>query len=166
MILTDFVFTCLAVTLLISAFMAVWLKNVFYNALFLILSLFCVACLFIFLNSEFLAIIEVLIYIGAIAIAIIFVIMLSRPMFQKDEKRQGKKIAAALFIVVVLFLTMLKAFHHTDWPKATVEGNYSIPAIGASLLTQNVLAFEVISIILLIAIIGALVLSNKKRENS
>jgi len=61
---------------------------------------------------------------------------------------------------------MLKAFHHTDWPKATVEGNYSIPAIGASLLTQNVLAFEVISIILLIAIIGALVLSNKKRENS
>ena len=162
MILADIVFISIVIITLASALMAVWLKNVFYNALFLILSLFGVACLFIYLNSEFLAIMEVIIYIGAISIAIIFAIMLSRPMFQRHEKRDVKKILRSLVIGALLFFGIAKTIHLTQWPQASVEGDYSMRAIGKMLLAQSVLPFEVVSLVLLVAIIGALVISNTK----
>ena len=162
----DIVFFAIAGMTLLGATLAVSLKNVFYNALSLILCLFGVACLFIYLNAEFLAIMEVIIYIGAISIAIIFAIMLSRPMFQKYEKRDLLKIARSLFIASFLFLGLLKTFKTTQWPRANLEGDYSLRAIGRSLLTSSVLPFEAVSLVLLIAIIGALVISNSKERSS
>ena len=162
--LADIAFIGLAVTLLTAAILAVWLKNVFYNALSLILCLFCVAGLFIYLNSEFLAIMEVIIYIGAISIAIIFAIMLSSPMFHHAQKRDFKKIFRALSIGSLLFFGIQKAIHSTRWPVASIEGDYSMRAIGRSFLTESVLPFEVVSLVLLVAIIGALVISNFKES--
>ena len=162
MSLPDFFFIVIAGVVLIGAFLAVWLKNVFYNALSLILCLFGVAGIFIFLNSEFLAVIEVIIYIGAIAIAIIFAIMLSRPMFQKNEKRDPGKMLRSLAIAALLFFGLNKAIRLTQWPAASLEGDYSMQAIGRMLLKESVLPFEVISLVLLIAIIGALVVSKTK----
>ena len=162
MIIADIIFIGLAVTLLASAVLAVWLKNVFYNALALILCLFCVAGFSIYLNSEFLAVIEVIIYIGAISIAIIFAIMLSRPMFQQHEKRDVKKILRSLAIGGLLFYGIVKTIRLTQWPHASTEGDYSIRAIGKMLLGESVLPFEAVSLVLLVAIIGALVISNTK----
>ena len=147
---------------LLGAFMAVWLKNVFYNALSLGLCFFGVAGLFIYLNAEFLAVMEVVIYIGAITIAIIFAIMLSRPMSQKHVKRQPKKVARALFVSVLVFLALAKVVTTAKWPVQSIEGDYSIRAIGKSLLTTYALPFEAVSLVLLVAIIGALVISNDK----
>ena len=104
----DFVFIAIACMTLTGAFFAVWLKNVFYNALSLVLCLFGMACLFIYLNSEFLAVMEVIIYIGAIAIAIIFAIMLSHPMLQKKEPRDWKKGTRSLVIGALLFIGIQK----------------------------------------------------------
>ena len=162
MMLADVVFIGLAVILLAAAVLAVWLKNVFYNALALILCLFCVAGMFIYLNSEFLAIMEVIIYIGAISIAIIFAIMLSRPMFQQHEKRDLKKIIRSLAIAGFLFFGLNKTIRSTQWPQVSFEGDYSMRAIGKMFLGESVLPFEVVSIVLLIAIIGALVISSTK----
>ena len=164
--IAEVVFVLLAAVTLAGAFMAVWLKNVFYNALSLILCLFGVACLFIYLNAEFLAIMEVIIYIGAIAVAIIFAIMLSRPMFQQHEKRARAKIARSLFIGGFLFLGLLKTLRSTRWPQAGEGGDYSIRAIGKALLTTHALPFEAVSLVLLIAIIGALVISDSKERAS
>ena len=164
MTLPDFIFTGLVVVLLSAALMAVLLKNVFYNAMALILCLFCVAGVFIFLNSEFLAIIEVIVYIGAISVAIIFAIMLSRPMAQSHEKRDAKKIARALFISGALFAGILMTLRVTTWPRVSIEGDYSMQAIGREFLGAQMLPFEVVSLVLLIAIIGALLISD--RENS
>lgn len=165
MTLADAVFTGLALVLLSAAFLAVWLKNVFYNALALILCLFCVACLFIYLNGEFLAIMEVIIYIGAISIAIIFAIMLSQPMFQKHEKRNLFKIIRSLAIAALLFFGIYKTIRITQWPQGPLEGDYSIRGIGKMFLTDSVLPFEVVSLILLVAIIGALVISSSKESS-
>ncbi len=159
MILADVVFIGIVVMTLAAAAMAVWLKNVFYNALSLILCLFGVACLFIYLNSEFLAIMEVIIYIGAISIAIIFAIMLSQPMYQKNQKRDPKKIFRSLIIAGFFFVGLLKTLRHTQWPVAPLEGDYSIGGIGKALIGPMVLPFEVVSLVLLIAIIGAMLLS-------
>ena len=160
--IADIVFIGLATVLLVAAGLAVWLKNVFYNALALILCLFCVAGLFIYLNSEFLAVMEVIIYIGAISIAIIFAIMLSSPMFQQHEKRELFKTIRSVVIGGLLFFGLHKAIRTTQWPKAPLEGDYSMQAIGRMFLKESVLPFEVVSLVLLVAIIGALVISKPK----
>ncbi len=158
--LVDIVFFAIVMMALTAAFMAVWLKNVFYNALSLIVCLFGVACLFIYLNSEFLAIIEVIIYIGAISIAIIFAIMLSQPMFQKKESRNLGKILRSLLIAGFLFTGIVRTLRATQWPIVSVEGDYSMKAMGRAFLTTSLLPFEAVSLILLVAIVGALVISS------
>src|SRR3989344_6272915 len=160
--IADLVFLVIVTLTLTAAFMAVWLKNVFYNALSLIVCLFGVACLFIYLNSEFLAIIEVIVYIGAISIAIIFAIMLSQPMFQKNESRNRGKVLRSLLIAGLLFAGITRTLRATQWPVASVEGDYSMKAMGRAFLTTSLLPFEAVSLVLLVAIVGALfILSGK-----
>lgn len=156
----DAVFFAIVIMTLTAAFMAVWLKNVFYNALSLIVCLFGVACLFIYLNSEFLAIIEVIVYIGAISIAIIFAIMLSQPMSQKNEPRNSTKTLKSLLIAGFLFAGIFRTLSATQWSAGSVDGDYSMKAIGRALLTTSLLPFEAVSLILLVAIVGALVISS------
>ena len=158
----DIVFFAIVTLTLTTAFMAVWLKNVFYNALSLIVCLFGVACLFIYLNSEFLAIIEVIVYIGAISIAIIFAIMLSQPMTQKNEPRNLQKMFRSLLIAGFLFAGILRTLRATQWPAVSVEGDYSMKAMGKAFLTTSLLPFEAVSLVLLVAIVGALFLSAGK----
>lgn len=164
MSLSDLFFVLIAGITVLGAFMAVWLKNVFYNALSLILCLFGVAAIFIFLNSEFLAVIEVIIYIGAISIAIIFAIMLSRPMFQQHEKRSPMKLARSLAAAALLLTGLWKVIRATRWPLVAdpSQGDYSMNAIGKALLTTSLLPFEAVSLVLLVAIVGALVVSNTR----
>lgn len=164
MMLADIVFIGLASLVIIGAVLAVGLPNVFYNALSLILCLFAVAGLFIFLHAEFLAIIEVIVYIGAISIAIIFAIMLSKPMTQKSIHAGKRKTARSLLIAGLLFVALSKALSSTHWPVASTDGDYSLGAVGKNLLTAQALPFELISLVLLVAIIGALVISSPEKS--
>jgi len=167
MSLQDVVFICIAAMTLLGAFLAVWLKNVFHNALSLILCLFGVAALFIFLNAEFLAVIEVIIYIGAISIAIIFAIMLSRPWFHQSAPRDPIKLVRSALASALLFGGLLQLLRLTQWPVADpAAGDFSMRGIGRSLLTTYALPFETVSLVLLIAIIGALVVSTSKENSS
>lgn len=160
--LQDIVFVGIAVITLLGGVVAVWPKNVFYNAMGLILCLFGVAGIFIYLNSEFLAVVEVIIYIGAIAVAIIFAIMLSKPWSQHGQSRQPEKILRSLLAASLLNFGLLQVIHSSPWSLTSVEGDYSIQGIGKALLSVYALPFEIISLILLIAIIGALVISSSK----
>ncbi len=157
----EIVFCGIAAITLLGAFLAVWLKNVFYNALGLILSLFGVAALFIYLDAEFLAVVEIIIYVGAISIAIIFAIMLSRPWFTQHTKRDPAKLSRALLSAALLFGGLLGLLRRTAWPSVGT-GDISIAGIGRSLLTTYALPFEAVSLVLLVAIIGALVISTTK----
>ena len=164
MTLADLVFLCVAAMTIAGAAMAVWHRNVFHNALSLILALFGVACLFIYLGSEFLAVMEVIIYIGAISIAIIFAIMLSRPMSAKNTLCEPKKIVRSFLIALLLWAGLVKTIRSTHWTGAGTEGDYSLRAIGKALLGPEILLFEAASLILLVAIIGALVISDQKEN--
>ena len=163
--LTDIVFCGIAAVTLLGAFLAVWLKNVFHNALGLILALFGVAALFIYLSAEFLAVIEVILYIGAISIAILFAIMLSRPWSHPQTPRNPAKFARAAVSSALLFTGLTMLLRKTSWPVAGPAGDYSIAGIGRALFTTYVLPFEAISLVLLVAIIGALVVSGSKEKS-
>ena len=164
MMLQDVVFILIAFVTIAAALMAVWHRNVFYNAMSLILCLFGVACLFIYLNSEFLAILEVIIYIGAISVAIIFAIMLSETMYTKHETRSKAKLLRAVATGAALFLLLGRAFKNTTWKTASPEGDYSMREIGRMLLTNQLVAFEAVSLILLVAIIGALTILQLRKD--
>ncbi|MBU0481498.1 MAG: NADH-quinone oxidoreductase subunit J [Proteobacteria bacterium] len=125
-----------------------------------------VAGLYYFLNSPFLAAMEMLIYVGAVCVTIVFAIMLADPGAEKKVGRQGA-ISTVVSVSVggLLFWGLAILGTTTMWPAAAVKVNEgSIPEIGKSLLTTYSMVFELVSVVLLLAIIGALVLARKGRE--
>ena len=163
------VFWILSFVILVSGFMVVSLRNIFHCAMFLILCLSGVAGIFILLNAEFLAAAQVLIYVGAVAILMVFAIMLtsnlaSRKIMMTNQKAGAALLACMVFAVGVLFLIKI-----TDRAAVWQMSDEALPAdnvlvIGKLLMTKFMLPFEVVSIILLAAMIGAIVLA--RRESS
>jgi len=161
MTLADFIFIFLAAVTLGGAFFAVHLKNIFHNALFFGLSLLGVAGFFILLGSEFLALVEILIYVGAVLVAILFAIMISPALSKTQQKRSALKQGLAASVSLLLgggLLVILYRFAPANWntPIMLSEKTFDIQTLGKALLSQYALPFEIISVILLIAIIGSL----------
>lgn len=151
----------------IGALIAVGARNIFHNVLGLCLSLFGVAGLFLYLNSPFVALMEILIYVGAICIAICFAIMLSEPMHLPRPPRNIMKMLGAACgagLVFVLFALLTKK---TQWvPAAERSTDWSVVTLGHYLLNQYALIFELISLLLLVAMLGAIVNARGGRGRS
>ena len=158
------VFWILSFIILVSGFMVVSLKNVFHCALFLILCLFSVAGIFILLEAEFLAAAQVLIYVGAVSILIIFAIMLTSNLASRKIVQSNENVPVSVFVCVVFALTTILLISNTGvWryqEKDLSDG--TIMALGKLLMTQFMLPFEVVSVLLLAAMIGAIVLARKE----
>ncbi|MEA1980631.1 MAG: NADH-quinone oxidoreductase subunit J [candidate division Zixibacteria bacterium] len=158
-------FWILSAVILISGFMVVTLKNIFHCALFLVLCLFSVAGIFLLLNAEFLAAAQVLIYVGAVAILMIFAIMLTSQIASKKISQTNENRIVGFFVCLVFALSAIilisntKVWRYTD--QALPSDN--ILNLGGTLMTDFVLPFEVVSILLLAAMIGAIVLARKER---
>jgi NADH:ubiquinone oxidoreductase subunit 6 (subunit J) len=141
-----------------GAAIAVGARNIFHNVLGLALSLFGVSGLFLYLNSPFLAMMEILIYVGAICIAICFAIMLSEPLYLPRPPRKPIKMAGAALGAGLVFFMLSILVKKTQWIAAPVRGtDWSVVTIGHYLLTRYALIFEVISLVLLVAMLGAIV---------
>jgi NADH-quinone oxidoreductase subunit J len=124
-----------------------------------------VAGLYFFLNSPFIAMMQILIYVGAVAVTISFAIMLAAP---EEKKRVGPSgpLAGPLGFATAALLAggfSILAIR-TEWPVMQKINDGSIKAIGIHLLTEYSMVFELISIVLLIAILGALVIARGGRE--
>lgn len=170
MTVTGFFFFPIAAVVLISAILVIVLRNPVHCALSLVLTFFSLAGLYILLNAQFIAAIQVLVYAGAIMVLFLFVIMLLN---LDKEERVGEKhplqkafgIAIATFLLVVLGSVVAVGVLygnkgiHTD-AKVSIIGNTK--AIAGLLFTDWVLPFEITSILLLAAIVGAIVLSKKE----
>ncbi|MFH1373680.1 MAG: NADH-quinone oxidoreductase subunit J [bacterium] len=161
------VFWILSCVILVSAFMVVSLRNIFHCALFLILCLFGVAGIFILLGAEFLAAAQVLIYIGAVSILIIFAIMLTSNLARKKITQSNENSMVAFFVCLILaFTTVLLIGNTRVWRLTTEEapGTDNVLELGRYLMTDFMLPFEVVSVLLLAAMIGAIVLARKERS--
>jgi len=108
-----------------------------------------------------------LIYVGAITIAIVFAIMLSRPLHLEVPKRHLPKVVAASGVSILVFLSLAGVGLKQQWMAAAVQsGDWSVEALGHAMLTKYNLVFEVISLVLLVAIIGAIVTAGFTRRLS
>lgn len=124
-----------------------------------------VAALYYFLNSPFVAMMQVLIYVGAISVTISFAIMLAAP--EEQKKRGTKAIAGPIgFITAALLTTGLSLVAlKSPWINEPKINDGSVKVIGTQLLTNYSMVFELVSIVLLIAIIGALVIAREGRKS-
>jgi len=132
----------------------------------LVVSFVGVAGLYYFLNSPFVAMMQVLIYIGAVAVTISFAIMFAAP---EESKKHGPSSPLAGPIGLITTGLLVGGFSllavKTDWPVHKKINNGSVEAIGNSLLTNYSMVFELISIVLLVAILGALIIARRGRSN-
>lgn len=166
-----FVFIFSSLVMLTSAILVVTVRKMLHAALWLVLSLFMVGVMFVLLENPFLGIVQLLVYIGAIAILMIFAVMLTRKMMYDDttqftrEKWIGAGIAILLFIILAGVLI--------SWPGSVmnVQGadgsQASISLIGQALVSPDyyLIPFEVASVLLLAALIGAIYISREKPNN-
>ena len=187
MVFEDVVFWVLAVASVAAALGVVVLRNVFRAALLLVVVFLAVAGFFVMMNAEFLAVVQVLIYAGGIAILIIFAIMLTRDV-QQGNLPNRLQLAAVLFPALLLAALVFVAVD-TEWnllsdqpqelqDRVELVQTHSIGGIpdemrgeipgsdrsglGELLINDFVLPFEVASVMLLAAIIGALVLVRER----
>jgi NADH-quinone oxidoreductase subunit J len=162
------IFLGVALTSLIASLLVITRKNPIHSALFLVLNFLCVAVLYLLLYSQFIAIIQVIVYAGAIVMLIVFVIML---LDLEAELRSGLKLFYSKviggFLAVLFFFGIIYSVAATSLTGKT--GSYTpdklsanVKAVGEVLFTQYLFPFEIVSVLLVAAIVGAVVLSKKR----
>lgn len=160
-------FTIVAAVALISAILVITCKNPINNALSLIMTFFCLATFYVMLNAPFMAAIQVIVYAGAIMVLIVFVIMLLNLRSEIGRRSSHALFASALVFLGLLVETMILSRGVLTGAKGTmtpelVQRAGHTELIAKSLYTDFLLPFEITSILLLAAIIGAVVLAKKK----
>lgn len=159
----NWVFLVVALAVLASGFKVVTAKNVVHAALFLVAALAGTAGLFLMLSAEFVAWVLVLVYIGAVIVLFLFGIMITRaPTGQDVGLDSDKKILPAVLSFVVF---ALMAWASVDAFSTTLVATTGVPTptelIGESLLGRFVIPFEVVSFVLLAALIGGITIARK-----
>lgn len=164
-LLLDAIFLGTALLVIGGGILASSSKNMVHSVLGLIISLMGVAGLYLHLSSAFLFTMQILIYVGAVCIIIIFAIMLAEPGgTETGAAPSGSSIALGLLAGLSAFVVLLNVFQRAAWVPAEVQSsNSSLQAIGKRLLLDYGLVFEMISLVLLVAMIGAIVLARGGR---
>ncbi len=161
-LLTYVAFFVLAGVALIGAFLAVTLRNLVRSALGLILSFMGIAGIYFVLEAEFVAIVQVIIYIGAISVLILFAIMLTRGLMTSTASAENSQWVGAAFIALLMFAILFFVAFSTNWPSAPVASISDLmPKLGTELVTTYLLPFEAVSLLLLAALVGAIVIARE-----
>lgn len=163
---SDLVFTILAVVIVVAGLMVVSLRNIFHCALALIVCLSAVAGIFILLDAEFLAAAQILIYVGAVSILMIFAIMLTSRLGTQKIAQTNENVAVAVVAALFFFgfawftIDATDVWNLTDKP-LPVNNTFEI---GRLLMSDFMVPFEVVSVLLVAALIGAIMLAREERS--
>ncbi|MGH7599349.1 MAG: NADH-quinone oxidoreductase subunit J family protein [bacterium] len=175
--LQSILFFAFAAVALLSAIMMILHRNPVYSAIFLIVTLFALAGLFVLLNAPFVASVHIIVYAGAIMVLFLFVIMLLN--LKRDPVRERSKLARRAFasLLVIVLLAEIGVLISTPFLSGTAEGRAIVGLangsaadstavgntvnIGRQLFTTYLLPFEIASVLLLVGIIGAVILAKR-----
>ncbi|MDQ3756614.1 MAG: NADH-quinone oxidoreductase subunit J [Actinomycetota bacterium] len=162
MLAQNVIFYAVAAVMAVAAIRVVTTKNVVHAALYLVIVLAGVAGQYILLAAEFTAVVQVLVYIGAIVVLFLFGIMLTRaPIGRSDNLDNDQRFLA--LTVSVFVLTMLGSILWDAFGDTKIEGNrvQTSAEVGLSIFRDYVIPFEVISVLLLAALVGAVVIARR-----
>lgn len=159
-----FAFWILAFLTIISALGVMWARNLLHAVLFLILAFVGVAGFFVLLSASFLAMAQVVIYVGAIAVLLLFAILLT-PRAGRDNGETAWAAPAAL-LSIALLTVLLFVIADTNWSTVTESPELSVQELGTALLNTWALPFEIASVLLTAALIGAIMLVRSPEEEA
>jgi NADH-quinone oxidoreductase subunit J len=159
-----------------SALMVIVSKNTVHAVFFLILDFISVGCLFIMIGAEFLGMIMLIVYVGAVAVLFLFVVMMLNVAEQKQSWFRGLKksthIPVGLIVSIIILLEVLVVIggwkyksNFISTESIVVDSNFSnTHQLGSVLYTDYIYLFQIAGIILLLSMVGAIVLTYRKRE--
>ncbi|KJR43946.1 NADH-ubiquinone/plastoquinone oxidoreductase chain 6 [Candidatus Magnetoovum chiemensis] len=161
-------FAYFSITIIILSMIVVTRRNVMHSVLYMLILFFHIASLYLFLNAEFIAAIQIIVYAGAIMVLFLFVIMLLN--IREDIKDKhftvtwpfGFLITCGIMSLLFLVSTQIITGQKGIWSVSAVEKTTNTMALGKVLFTEYMLPFEVASLVLLVALIGAIVFAKKK----
>lgn len=167
------VFYVLSVVLVLSALKVVTAKNPVHAALFLVLAFFTSAGLWLMLESEFLAISLVLVYVGAVMVLFLFVVMMLDINIEKLREGFWRNLPVAALVSIIMVVEMVlvllnpKAGLEQHAPVAPLPADFSnIHQLGMQIYTTYLYPFELAAVLLLVAIVAAIALTMRKRKSS
>ncbi len=156
-------FGIIAATMLFSAWRVVSTNNIVHAALYLVIALAGVAAIFILLGAEFVGVTQILVYIGAVVVLFLFGIMLTRARLGDVESvdHENRLIAAltAVLLAVVMSYALIDSFGDT---RIDIETPSTTQAISDSIFSDYIIPFEAVSLLLLAALIGAIVVARRE----
>ena len=167
-----YVFSVIAV---VSAIMVTVSKNTVHSVFFLILDFISISCLFIMIGAEFLGMIMLIVYVGAVAVLFLFVVMMLNVAQQKNQwfisEENSGHIPVGLLISAIIFFELIIVIGGWKYKPDLLEASNLITSeisnthsLGQVLYTDYIHIFQISGMILLIAMIGAIVLTFRKRE--
>lgn len=165
------IFYLLAALTLVCAVLSVSTRHIFRAAIYLLFTLIGIAGIYFWLNYQFIAAVQIVVYVGGIVVLIIFSIFLTQQAGEKLAKQDiGRKIFSALAVFCGFALTMLQVYQHTfsETEKETIPIN--VADIGRKMLNTDAegyaLPFEVVSMLLLAAMIGCIVIALRSKPET
>jgi len=165
--LKTFIFYCFALLTVASALIVVTVRNIVHAAFSLMVTLFGVAGLYVFLQADFLAATQVIVYVGGILVLILFgVMMTSGRLEMRIHIERGQLLLGSVISVALLMLLLTVIANTPKWKNLSDDGTQLEPTtqrIGELILNGPfLLPFEVVSVLLLVALIGAALISRKE----
>jgi len=157
------VFYLICLITVVSAGMVAFSRNIIYSAFSLLGTFMGVAGIYVFLGADFVAAVQVLIYVGGILVLILFAVMLTHRITDVEITNRAAGRVPALLVIGVFIFLLIQTVKETPWVKAKEVVFVATTAkIGDSFLYEYLLPFELASLVLLGAMIGAVVLSRKE----
>ena len=170
-----FFFYFFSIIAIFSALMVIASRNTIHSVFFLILDFISVGCLFIMIGAEFLGMILLIVYVGAVAVLFLFVVMMLNVATQKQSWFVGKKsthIPSGLIVSILIFCELLVVIGGWKYKKNVITSSdllidekiSNTHQIGSVMYTDYILYFQISGIILLLSMIGAILLTYRKRD--
>lgn len=158
----DIIFYIFALATLGSAFMVVTTRNIVHAAFYLLLTFFGVTGIYVLLTADFVAIVQLVVYVGGILILLIFGVMLTNKITNVQIKSGSMQLFPAAIGVGLFAGILVSALLNTEWntaageiPKSTLNG------LGLLLMNEYIIVFEVLGVLLLVALVGAASIARK-----
>lgn len=147
-----------------SALIVAFSRNITHSAFALLLTFFGVAGLYVFLAADFLAALQLLIYVGGILVLILFAVMLTHKISDVNLSNPATKPWLGGFISLVVLAVLIWVIVKTPWETVPMQDNSTTAQIGMSIMGQYLLPFEAVSVVLLVALIGAAYLARREKK--
>ena len=171
--LSAIIFYATAALIVFSAFRVVTSQSIFHSALYLALTLSALAVNYLLLHAEFVAVVQILVYVGAVIILIIFAVMLTAQMGDARVSQTNRLALPALALCALLFYALRRVLLSGPWATvapapadaaAAVATGSNLQSVGRALLGSYVYPFEIIGLILFTALVGAVLIARKDPE--